>query len=137
MNPLDSYPNLRRILYVVQWLTNLVLGIVSIVLVALGDNPMWWVIVQAVFNFVWTYTGLTAQTNVADRQDGGNIDEGGVIYADDTPPTDEEIADLPTYEVHGTPLRADSWGGGGGGSGVRGEAGRIEGGGGGGGRLGA
>lgn len=84
MNPFDLYPGARKAAYFIQWLSNLILGIVSIVLVALGENPMWWIITQAVFNFIWSYTGLTAQANVS-------------------PDLDDDIYDLPTevFEAHG------------------------------------
>lgn len=75
MNPLANNPKARQVLYLAQWIVNGVLGIVSIVLVALHQNPVWWVIVQAVFNFVWTYTGLAAQTNVTGTDaDGYKLD---------------------------------------------------------------
>lgn len=63
MNPLDQYPAARQKLYLVQWLVNLVLGVGGVVLTALGQSPVWFVITTAAFNFVWTYTGLTAQKN--------------------------------------------------------------------------
>lgn len=66
MNPLEQYPAIREKLYIVQWLVNLVLGALGIVLVTLGESPLWYVITTAVFNFVWSYTGLTAQQNVQD-----------------------------------------------------------------------
>lgn len=65
MNPLDLYPNLRRVLYIAQWVVNLILGVIAVVLTALGESPTWFIIVGAVFNFVWSYTGITAQTNTA------------------------------------------------------------------------
>jgi len=68
MNPLDAHPKARRAAYLAQWTVNLVLGVVSIVLVAQDQNPQWWIITQAVFNFLWTYLGLTAQHNVTDPQ---------------------------------------------------------------------
>lgn len=63
MNPLDNYPAVRRAAYFVQWVVNLSLGVVGIVLTANGESPQWFIITGAVFNFVWTYTGLTAQVN--------------------------------------------------------------------------
>lgn len=75
MNPLDSRPKLREAAYLIQWIVNLVLGIASIVLVALSQNPLWWVIVQAVFNFVWTYLGITAQSNVTQNTDYDENDD--------------------------------------------------------------
>lgn len=65
-NPLNEYPKLRKAAYAFQWVVNLVLGIIAIVLATLGDSPMWFLITGAVFNFVWSYTGLTAQANVTE-----------------------------------------------------------------------
>lgn len=64
MNPLDRYPKVRAALYDVQWVVNLILGIIAIVLTAKGMSPEWFIILGAVFNFVWTYTGITAKQNV-------------------------------------------------------------------------
>lgn len=65
MNPLDQYPSVRRFLYFVQWAANLATGIAGIVF--LNDNapgvPKWFTVTGLVLAFVWTYTGLTAQTN--------------------------------------------------------------------------
>lgn len=72
-NPITEYPSLRRALYLIQWVVNLILGISAIVLTAMGDSPAWFLIVGAVFNFVWTYTGITAQANT----------EGGQSYESD------------------------------------------------------
>ena len=70
MNPLDQYPGIRRALYFVQWVVNGVLGVIGVVLAILGDSPLWYVITAAAFNFVWSYAGVTAQTNVTE----GDID---------------------------------------------------------------
>lgn len=67
MNPLEKYPKVREILYDVQWVVNLLLGIAGVVLTILGASPLWYVIVVAVFNFVWSYTGITARSNVTDE----------------------------------------------------------------------
>ena len=66
MNPLDQYPVIRRYLYLVQWVANLVMGVIAVVLVTKGLNPEWFIILTAAFNFIWTYTGLTAQGNVTE-----------------------------------------------------------------------
>lgn len=67
-NPIDSNPKLRTLLYQIQWVVNLAMGAVGIVLAAtqggVGDIPPWFVTANLVFNFVWTYTGLTAHANV-------------------------------------------------------------------------
>lgn len=64
MNLLNDYPQVRKYLYLAQWFVNLVLGAMAIVLTSMGKSPEWFVITGAVFNFVWTYTGIVAQTNV-------------------------------------------------------------------------
>ena len=69
MNPLDAYPQARRIAYFVQWTVNLVLGVIAVVLTTLGESPLWYVITTGVFNFIWSYTGLTAQQNVTEGTD--------------------------------------------------------------------
>ena len=65
MNPLEQYPAVRKVLYIVQWLTNLVMGVLGIVF--LNDTapgvPQEFTVVGLVLAFVWTYTGLTAATN--------------------------------------------------------------------------
>ena len=66
MNPLDQYPAIRRYLYLVQWVVNLVMGVIAVVLLAKGQTPESFIIVTAAFNFIWTYTGLTAQGNVTE-----------------------------------------------------------------------
>lgn len=65
MNPLEQFPKVRNTLYIVQWVVNLALGALGVALVALGESPLWFVITTAVFNFVWSYTGLTAQANTS------------------------------------------------------------------------
>lgn len=66
MNLLEKYPKVREALYDVQWVVNLLLGIAGVVLTILGQSPLWYVIVVAVFNFVWSYTGTVARANVSD-----------------------------------------------------------------------
>lgn len=68
-NPLDDYPQIRKVLYVVQWIVNGVLGVIGVVLVARNESPLWFVITTAAFNFVWTYTGATASGNIPDAVD--------------------------------------------------------------------
>jgi 4-hydroxybenzoate polyprenyltransferase len=64
VNPLDQYPKLRKALYLAQWVLNGVTGVLGIVFTAQGDTPEWYVLTVAVLAFVWTYAGITAQTNV-------------------------------------------------------------------------
>ena len=80
-NPITEYPALRRALYIAQWVINLILGIFAVVLTALGESPAWFIIVGLVFNFVWTYTGLTAQANT----DGGHSYESdpNLMFSED------------------------------------------------------
>lgn len=64
MNPLDEYPRARKVLYLVQWVITGILGVIAVVLVALGESPLWFVIANGAFNFIWSYAGVTAQGNV-------------------------------------------------------------------------
>lgn len=68
MNPLNSYPTLRKWAYVVQWVTNGVLAVAGVVFATLGttldDLPAWYVLALAVAPALWTYLGLTASNNV-------------------------------------------------------------------------
>lgn len=80
MNPLDNYPGARKALYLLQWVVNLALGITALVLTTQSQSPEWFVLTGAVFNFVWTYTGITAQTNTVDKPVKKNF---GVGYRDE------------------------------------------------------
>lgn len=68
MNPLDQYPAIRKALYVVQWVVNGVLAVAGAVFLARGTAldalPEWYVLALAVGPVLWSYLGLTAQTNV-------------------------------------------------------------------------
>jgi len=67
MNPLDQYPQIRQALYLVQWVVNGVLTIAGVVFVTLGTGldslPSWYVLTLAVAPALWTYLGITAQSN--------------------------------------------------------------------------
>jgi hypothetical protein len=67
MNPLDQYPSIRRALYTLQWIASGAMGVLGIILAANGngvdDLPGWYNTTALVLAFVWTYTGITAQTN--------------------------------------------------------------------------
>lgn len=67
MNPLDRYPAARSALYLVQWVVNGVLVIAGVVFATLGTPidklPEWYVLTLAVAPALWTYLGITAQTN--------------------------------------------------------------------------
>lgn len=64
MNPLDQYPAIRERLYLVQWAVNGIMGAVAVVLTALGQSPLWYIIATGVLNFVWSYTGTVAANNI-------------------------------------------------------------------------
>lgn len=64
MNPLDQYPGVRARLYLVQWVVNGLTGALAVVLTALGQSPLWFIIATGVLNFVWSYTGTMAANNV-------------------------------------------------------------------------
>lgn len=67
MNPLDRYPSVRAGLYMVQWFVNGVLTIAGVVFVTRGvpveNLPEWYVLALAVAPVLWTYLGVTAQSN--------------------------------------------------------------------------
>ena len=63
MNPLEQYPSARRLLYTLQWLTTGATGVLGVIFAANDDVPDWYTITVAVLAFVWSYTGLTAQSN--------------------------------------------------------------------------
>lgn len=70
MNPLDQYPQIRKALYLVQWLVNGVLTIAGVVFLTQGttpeDLPQWYILTLAIAPVLWTYLGITAQANVTD-----------------------------------------------------------------------
>lgn len=69
MNPLNDMPNVRKALYVVQWVLNGILVIAGVVFAttstAVSDLPQWYVLALAIGPVLWTYLGLTAQQNTA------------------------------------------------------------------------
>jgi hypothetical protein len=69
MNPLDQYPSVRKALYLIQWLANGVVGVLGIVFTTQGQSPAWYVLTVACLAFVWTYTGITAQSNTKPAKD--------------------------------------------------------------------
>lgn len=83
MSPLEQYPQIRKHLYIVQWTVNLVLGVLALVFLMLDRTPQWLLISQAAFNFVWTYTGLTASANTPAPEvhpgERGATDVGAII----------------------------------------------------------
>lgn len=70
MNPLDNLPQVRKVLYAVQWVVNGVLTLAGIVFATQGTDldalPQWYVLALAIAPALWTYLGITAQTNVTD-----------------------------------------------------------------------
>jgi hypothetical protein len=82
VNPLNEYPTIRRYAYLFQWVVNLALGILGIVFLNIYTQmPEWFLITGLVFNFLWSYTGLTAQQNVPSYRD---------VVEGDAPPPDLE-----------------------------------------------
>ena len=68
MNPLDAYPELRKYLYMFQWVVNAVVTVAGAVFLIQGtsmdDLPEWYVLTVGVAPVLWTVLGITAQTNV-------------------------------------------------------------------------
>lgn len=75
MNPLDQYPGVRKALYLIQWIANGIMGVLGIVF--LNDSepgvPSQFTLAGLILAFVWTFTGITAQTNTT----APTPDEGG------------------------------------------------------------
>ena len=67
-NPLNQYPSVRKVLYVIQWVVSGLQTIAAAYFAASGtaidDLPKWYVISLAVLPVLWTYLGRTAETNV-------------------------------------------------------------------------
>lgn len=80
MNPLEQYPEVRRIMYLAQWIVNGVIGLAGVVLVTLGESPLWFVVVTAAFNFIWSYAGMAAQGNIHQMSD---FDEPRAVFGED------------------------------------------------------
>ena len=68
MNPLDDKPEVRKGLYLVQWLLTGVQTVLSAAFAfAYGEPanwPQWFLGSLAVLPVLWAYLGLTAQNNV-------------------------------------------------------------------------
>ena len=85
-NPLDEYPGARKALYLIQWITTGVTGVLGLVYTFQGDGnpPHWYTVTVACLAFVWAYTGITAQGNTPAGGVPGNPDppqpnEGGAV----------------------------------------------------------
>lgn len=69
VNPLDTMPQVRKVLYIVQWIVTGIQAVVSAWLTVVSDKPMdrwptWFVGSLAVAPILWAYLGITASTNV-------------------------------------------------------------------------
>lgn len=71
MNPLSSYPRVRRALYLVQFV---VAGALLLIGVGFGAAqsalPTWYAVASAVASALWTYLGLQAAANTPDSDAG-------------------------------------------------------------------
>jgi uncharacterized membrane protein YhdT len=69
MNPLDQYPEMRKYLYMFQWIVNAVVTIAGAYFLIDGtpmdDLPQWYVLTVGIAPVLWTVLGITAQTNVS------------------------------------------------------------------------
>lgn len=69
MNPLDKYPRVRAYLYLIQWIVNGLIAVLTAVftfqygLTEIDQWPQWFLGIIAVAPVLWTYLGLTAQQN--------------------------------------------------------------------------
>lgn len=70
MNPLDNLPQVRKVLYVIQWVLNGAATVLGAFFAAsdrtVNQLPDWYVISLAVLPVLWTYLGITASQNVRD-----------------------------------------------------------------------
>ena len=66
MNPLNDYPNARRIAYQVFWTVSLLIGAAHVGFQSVGDVPAWLTTTLAVLPFVGAGIGYTAQANVTE-----------------------------------------------------------------------
>lgn len=64
MNPLDDYPNIRKWIYTAFWVLALVQGGCNVAFLAVGELPVWLVVINVVVPFVGGYIGYTAKRNV-------------------------------------------------------------------------
>ena len=65
MNPLDGYPQIRKYLYIVQYLVNGVIAVAGAYYVLSNTTPdKWYVITAGLGPVLWAYLGLTASKNV-------------------------------------------------------------------------
>lgn len=69
MNPLNDYPTVRRIAYLIQFV---VAGAVLLIGVGYGaaaaELPTWYVVTAAVTSGLWSYLGLTAASNTPRKE---------------------------------------------------------------------
>jgi hypothetical protein len=64
MNPLDQYPEARKIAYYVQFVVAGILLLLGLGFAAAQmDLPTWYNVATAVTTGLWTYLGLTAAKN--------------------------------------------------------------------------
>lgn len=87
-NPLNKYPKIREYLYLLQWLVNGVLAVAAVVFLVQGRNledvPTWYAYAVAIGPVLWTYLGITAQTNVTPTlTDDYTIDEDDDLSYED------------------------------------------------------
>jgi len=65
MNPLNDYPQARKVLYIIQWVVNGVITIAGAYYLLADQTPdKWYLIAAGLGPVLWTYLGLTAQQNV-------------------------------------------------------------------------
>ena len=75
MNPLDRFPRVREVLYLIQWTVTGIQTVLSAYFVFDFGNdvslwPQWFLASLAVAPVLWTYLGITAQANVDTHGEG-------------------------------------------------------------------
>lgn len=99
-NPLNKYPKIREYLYLLQWVVNGVLAVAAVVFLVQGtdldDVPKWYAYAVAIGPVLWTYLGITAQTNVTpdlpDEYTLGEVDDGLTYEEAGGLPFDERVS---------------------------------------------
>lgn len=65
MNPLNDLPEVRKYLYMIQWVVNGVIVLAGAYYTLTDADPAkWYLIVAGLGPVLWTYLGITAQQNV-------------------------------------------------------------------------
>lgn len=72
-NPLNNWPEARKVLYLIQWVYNGAAAFLGAYFAVEGtpvdELPKWYVLALGIAPVVWAYLGFTAQNNVPSVRD--------------------------------------------------------------------